>query len=124
MRRTPHEQEYTMKTRYAALFLVSAFALPAAAQSTTTTSAGQVVPEAAAPMKIKVAHSLASTAQVSADSAYAIARRTADNGRVSSGELVSTDGRLLYNVHVLNGANGASTVKIDAMTGEVFDAQR
>lgn len=112
-----------MKARYAALILASAFALPAAAQNTTTSN-GQVVPTTAAPMKIKVAQSLASTARISADSAYAIARRKADNGQVSSGELVSTDGRLLYNVHVLNGANGASTVKIDAMTGEVFDAQR
>jgi uncharacterized membrane protein YkoI len=111
-----------MKTRYAALILVSAFALPAMAQTTTSTSAGQVEPAAAAKVKVKVAESLASTARVSADTAYAIARRNASNGEVSSAELESSGGRLVYNVHVLNKGKRASTVKVDAMTGEVLDA--
>jgi uncharacterized membrane protein YkoI len=102
----------------------AAIALPAAGQSTTATSNGQVQPTTAPAMKVKVASSLANTAKISADSAFAIARLHADSGEVSSGELDTSDGRLLYTVQVLNKNKGSSTVKIDAMTGDVFDAEK
>lgn len=113
-----------MSPRYTAVLFATAFALPAMAQTTTTTSTGQVVPSAAARVKVKVDQSLASTARVSADSAFAIASRAADNGEVSSAELESKGGRLLYEVHVLNKSKRASTVKVDAITGEVVDATK
>lgn len=113
-----------MSHRYAALVLATLFAAPAMAQSTTTTSAGQIAPSTAPKVDVKVKQSLAASARVSADSAFAIARRTADNGDVSSAELKSSNGRLIYQVRVLNSGNGASTVDIDAMTGEVVNATR
>jgi uncharacterized membrane protein YkoI len=113
-----------MSLRYTALFVATMFALPAMAQTTTTTSTGQIAPSTAPKLDVKVNQSLASSARVSADSAYAIARRTGDNGEVSSAQLKSSGGRLIYQVRVLNGANGASTVDVDAMTGEVVNATR
>lgn len=113
-----------MSLRYTALFVASVLALPAMAQTTTTTSTGQIAPSTAPKVDVRVKHSLASTARVSADSAFGIARRTADNGEVSSAQLKSSNGRLIYQVRVLNAGNGASTVDVDAMTGEVVNATR
>ena len=104
--------------------LVAAVALPAAGQ-VTATSHGHVMPTAsAARVKINVNQSLASTARVSADSAFVLARAHADNGEVSSAELESKGGRLVYEVQVLNKNKGATTVKIDAMSGEVVEAEK
>ena len=103
----------------------AALALPAAGQSTTATSNGQVNPtSSAAKVKVQVNQSLASTAKVSGDSAYAIARAHADNGEVSSAKLRTEKGRLLYSVQVLNKSKRESTVKVDAMTGEVIEAEQ
>jgi uncharacterized membrane protein YkoI len=87
-----------------------------------TDSLGRTTPQQAARVDIKVNQSLASTAKVSADSAFAIARRHADNGEISSAELENCGGRLVYEVHVLNKSKRASTVTIDAMNGEVVEA--
>jgi uncharacterized membrane protein YkoI len=104
--------------------LAAAVALPAAGQ-TTSTSNGQIQPvTSAAKVKVKVNESLANTARISADSAYAIARTHADSGEVSSAVLESSDGRLLYTVQVLNKSKRESTVKVDAMTGEVVEAEQ
>ena len=103
----------------------AAIALPAASQSTTATSNGQVHPTtSAAKVKVEVNHSLASTAKISGDSAYAIARAHADSGEVSSAKLKTDKGRLLYVVQVLNKSKRESTVKVDAMTGEVIEAEQ
>ena len=104
--------------------LAAAVALPAAGQSTSTAN-GQVVPTTtAARVKINVNQSLASTAKISADSAFALARAHADNGEVSSAELENKGGRLVYEVQVLNKNKGETTVKIDAMSGEVVEAEK
>ena len=103
------------KFLFAAVF-VAAIAAPAAAQN--------VQPEKAARVDVKVNQSLASSAKISGDSAFALARAHADNGEVSSAELESSGGRLVYEVHVLNKNKGASTVTVDAMTGEVVDATK
>lgn len=103
--------------------LVAAIALPAAGQ-VTTTSNGQVQATTAARVKVKVDPGLANAAKISADSAFALARAHADSGEVSSAELESKDGRLVYEVQVLNKNKGETTVKIDAMTGAVLEAER
>jgi uncharacterized membrane protein YkoI len=95
---------------------VAAIAGPAAAQ--------QVQPSKAARVDVKVNQSLASSAKISGDSAFALARAHANNGEVSSAELESSGGRLVYEVHVLNKNKGASTVTVDAMTGEVVEATK
>jgi uncharacterized membrane protein YkoI len=102
----------------------AAIALPAAGQSTAATSNGQVHPTTAAKVKVEVNESLANTAKISADSAFAIARARADSGEVSSAKLKTENGRLLYVVQVLNKSKRASTVKIDAMTGAVVEAEK
>lgn len=103
--------------------LVAAIALPAAGQ-VTTTSEGRVQASTAARVDVKVNESLANSVKVSGDSAFALARAHADNGEVSSAELESSGGRLVYEVHVLNKSKRASTVTIDAMTGEVVEATK
>ena len=103
--------------------LAATVALPAAGQSTSASN-GQVVPTTAARVKINVNQSLASTAKISADSAFALARAHADNGEVSSAELENKGGRLVYEVQVLNKNKGETTVKIDAMSGEVVEAEK
>jgi uncharacterized membrane protein YkoI len=103
----------------------AAIALPAAGQSTTATANGQIHPTAsAAKVKVEVNQSLAGTAKVSGDSAFAIARAHADSGEVSSARLRTESGRLLYVVQVLNKGKRESTVKVDAMTGEVIEAEQ
>ena len=67
---------------------------------------------------VKVAESLANTVKISADSAFALARASNTAGEISSAELEMTDHRLVYQVKMVKGA-GASTVYVDAMTGEV-----
>ncbi|HEV7994242.1 MAG TPA: PepSY domain-containing protein [Gemmatimonadaceae bacterium] len=69
-------------------------------------------------VEIKVAPSLASTVKISADSAFALARASNTAGEISSAELEMTNKRLVYQVKMVKGA-GASTVYVDAMTGEV-----
>lgn len=98
---------------------LAAFALPAGAQVATT---GQVQPTSGAvKVEVTVKHSLASTATVSADSAFAIARAHADNGEVSSAKLGTRDGRLVYMVEVVNPKNRETSVVINAMTGRVLE---
>jgi uncharacterized membrane protein YkoI len=101
---------------------VAAIAAPAAAQSAAVT--GKVQADKAARVNVKVNQSLASSAKISGDSAFALARARADNGEVSSAELENAGGRLVYEVHVLNKNKGASTVTVDAMTGEVVEAEK
>jgi uncharacterized membrane protein YkoI len=101
---------------------LAALAMPAAAQSGTGVT-GQTQASSAARVDVKVDQSLANTARVSADSAYAIARANANDGEVSSAELETKGGRLIYNVKVLNKSKRASTVHVDAMTGEVVKAK-
>jgi len=81
---------------------------------------GKVVPSEAAKVSVKVDASLANTVKISADSAYALARAFADNGEVSSADLEMKEGRLVYEVKVLNKNKGASEVIVDAMTGEIL----
>jgi uncharacterized membrane protein YkoI len=101
---------------------VAAIAAPAAAQSTNVT--GKVQADKAARVDVKVNASLANSAKISGDSAFALARAHSDNGEVSSAELENSGGRLVYEVHVLNKSKRASTVTVDAMTGEVVDATK
>ena len=80
---------------------------------------GQVQPTSGvAKVEVKVAPSLANTVKISADSAFALAKASPDAGEISSAELEMTDNRLVYQVKMVKGA-GASTVYVDAMTGEV-----
>jgi uncharacterized membrane protein YkoI len=80
---------------------------------------GQVQPTSGvAKVEVKVAPSLANTVKISADSAFALAKASPDAGEISSAELEMTDHRLVYQVKMVKGA-GASTVYVDAMTGEV-----
>jgi hypothetical protein len=92
------------------------------ASSTTSVSAapaGQVQPTSGVvKVDVKVAPSLANTAKISADSAFALARASTTAGEISSAELEMTNKRLVYQVKMVKGA-GASTVYVDAMTGEV-----
>jgi uncharacterized membrane protein YkoI len=99
----------------------AAAAAPAAAQSASVT--GQVHSHTAAPVSVKVDQTLASTAKVSADSAFAIARAHANNGEVSSADLQMWNGKLVYEVKVLNKDKKASEVIVDAMTGDVVKAK-
>ena len=104
--------------------LVVAVTLPAAGQ-VTSSSHGRVEPtSSAAKVNVKVSKSRANTVRVSADSAFAIARAHADNGEVSSADLASEDGRLVYEVKVLNKNKGATKVWVDAMTGALIDAEK
>ena len=105
-----------MRTFIIATAFLAAAAVPATAQE------GQVQAKAAAKVEVKVNQSLARSAKVSGDSAFAIARAHADNGEVSSAELENSGGRLVYEVKVLNKSKRASTVTVDAMTGEVVEA--
>jgi hypothetical protein len=83
--------------------------------------AGQTQPTAAAAkVEVKVAASLANTVKISADSAFALARASADSGEISSADLEMTNNRLVYQVKMLLKNKGASSVYVDAMTGEVI----
>jgi len=81
---------------------------------------GQVTPHAAAKVDIKVAESLANTVKISGDSAFAIARSAPDAGEISSADLEMKEGRLVYEIKMVHGKNGASEVHVDAMTGELI----
>jgi uncharacterized membrane protein YkoI len=107
-----------------ATVFAAALALPAAGQSTNISYRKLQPTNSAVRVQMKVDRSLARTARVSADQAFAIARANANNGEVASAALETSDGRLIYNVQVLNGRNGESTVKIDALTGELFSAEK
>src|SRR4051794_13681332 len=106
----------SMNKFFIATALVTTVALPAAGQARSTSSAAHV--------NVHVSQSLASTARVSADSAFAIARAHADNGEVSSADLETKGGRLVYEVKVLNKNKGATTVKVDALTGDLIEAEK
>jgi uncharacterized membrane protein YkoI len=122
---TQPTQEKHMNKFIIATALAAAVALPAAGQSTTAASSnGQVQPNTAARVNVKVNQTLASSAKISGDSAFALARAHADSGEVSSAELENSGGRLVYKVHVLNKGKRASTVWIDAMSGDVVDATK
>jgi uncharacterized membrane protein YkoI len=110
-----------MKSLVLTAAVLAAFALPAGAQMTTT--AGQVQPTSGAvKVEITVKPTLASTARISADSAFAIARSKADNGEVSSAKLGTRDGRLVYMVEVLNKSKRETSVVINAIDGRVLEA--
>jgi uncharacterized membrane protein YkoI len=80
---------------------------------------GQVQPTSGVvKVQVKVDPSLANTVKISADSAFALAKASNTAGEISSAELEMTDKRLVYQVKMVKGA-GASTVYVDAMTGEV-----
>jgi uncharacterized membrane protein YkoI len=94
---------------------------PAAGISTTAPKPeGQVTPHAAAKVDVKVAPSLANTVKISGDSAFAIVRSSPDAGEISSADLEMKEGRLVYEVKTVKGAQGASEVVVDAMTGEIL----
>jgi Predicted membrane protein len=76
------------------------------------------------PISTKVAASVAQSAKISSDSAFAVASANAKNGEVSSAELEMAGGRLVYEVKVLNRKKKSSEVVVDAMTGEVLKAQQ
>jgi len=92
----------------------------AATGVTSSTAEGQVTPHAAAKVDIKVAQSLANTVKVSGDSAFTIARTSPDAGEISSADLEMKNGRLVYEIKMIHGKNGASEVHVDAMTGELI----
>lgn len=75
-------------------------------------------------MNVKVAHSLAATAKVSADSAFVLARATVPDATISSAELEMKKGRLVYEIKLLNKDKGASEVTVDAMSGEVVKGKK
>ena len=120
-----------------AAILGAALAGPAAAQTSVTTTTVNT-PEATTtkvetvtlktgkkvPFTSKVAPSLAETAKISREEAFNLASENAKGGEVSSGELETTDGRLVYEVKVLNKDKKSSEVVVDAMTGEVVKAQQ
>jgi uncharacterized membrane protein YkoI len=87
---------------------------------TSGAAEGQVTPHAAAKVDIKVAESLANTVKISGDSAFAIARSAPDAGDISSADLEMKEGRLVYEIKMVHGKNGASEVHVDAMTGELI----
>jgi uncharacterized membrane protein YkoI len=88
-------------------------------QPAAAAAEGQIQPTSGAiKVDVKVDSSLAKTAKISADSAFALARASNTAGEISSAELEMTDKRLVYQVKMVKG-NGASTVYVDAMTGEV-----
>jgi uncharacterized membrane protein YkoI len=97
-------------------------AMPAmgASKSGASAAEGQVTPHAAAKVDIKVAESLANTVKISGDSAFAIARSAPDAGEISSADLEMKEGRLVYEIKMVHGKNGASEVHVDAMTGELI----
>jgi hypothetical protein len=88
--------------------------------SASTPAEGQVTPHAAATVDVKVAESLASTVTISGDSAFAIARTSPDAGEISSADLEMKEGRLVYEIKMVHGKNGATEVHVDAMTGELI----
>jgi uncharacterized membrane protein YkoI len=98
----------------------AAIATPAVAQSTTLT--GDAQPHKAARVDVEVNEGHASGVRISGDSAFPLARAHADSGEVRSAELEMKDGRLVYEVHVLNKHKRASTVWVDANTAEVLEA--
>jgi uncharacterized membrane protein YkoI len=72
-------------------------------------------------LKVKVDANVASSANVSADSAQALAlAQVTEGGKVNSGELHMEDGKLVYDVNVVpNGKKTARLIRVDAMTGEI-----
>lgn len=117
-------------TRLATITVLVAAAPPAVAQTPSTTDASQppaAAPRGAAghPVQIKDEHRRMSHAGINGDSAQLIAIARVPGGTVSSGELEEEDGRLVYEITVLErGMRGVSEVEIDAMTGAVRKIER
>jgi len=99
---------------------IPAMGSPATGVTAAPKPEGQVTPHAAAKVDVKVAESLASTVKISGDSAFAIARTSPDAGEISSADLEMKEGRLVYEIKMVHGKNGASEVHVDAMTGELI----
>jgi uncharacterized membrane protein YkoI len=99
---------------------IAAFASPLAAQDVT----GQTQAASAVKVNVTAKPSLAATAKVSADSAFAIARAAADNGEVSSAKLETDDGRLVYRIQVLNKSKRETEVVVNAMNGRVVSKEQ
>jgi uncharacterized membrane protein YkoI len=72
-------------------------------------------------LKVKVDANVASAANISADSAQAIAlAQVQEGGKVNSGELHMEGGKLVYDINVVpNGKKTTRLVRIDAMTGGI-----
>src|SRR5437868_14314664 len=95
-------------------------ATPVMAQS----GAGMASTNKAAKIQLKVDSGLAATAaKISADSAYALAKGSTNGREVSSAELRMANGKMVYEVKVLNDKKKSSIAYIDAMNGAVLDAQ-
>lgn len=109
-----------MKTALFGAALVAAFAFPAAAQ----TSTAQVQSKSAVKLDITAKPSLAASAKIDADSAYAIARSKVPGSEVSSAKLETIDGRLAYRIQLVHGNKRATEVVINAMTGRVLDIKQ
>lgn len=77
-------------------------------------------------IKTEVAASLARNANISADSAQAIAlARVPEGGKVSSGALLMWRGHLTYRINVVpNGKKTVRQVYVDAMNGNVIADQQ
>ena len=108
-----------MKTHIITLALAAAIATPAAAQTTPTTGTTPTQTSSVVKVNSKVDSTVAASVKVRGDSAIALARANADSGEVSSIDLEMKEGKLVYEVKVLNKNKGASEIQIDAMTGEV-----
>jgi hypothetical protein len=97
----------------------------AGATNPASAAEGKVSPTAsAARVSIHVDSSLASTAKISADSAYALARAAVPGGEVSSADLEMKEGKLVYEVKLITKNKGANEVQVDAMTGAVVKDKR
>lgn len=96
---------------------------PSTAQPPAPTAAASRAPQR--PVQIKDEHRRMSQARISGDSAQRIALARVPGGTVSSGELDDEDGRLVYDIKVLeSGKRGVSEVEINAMTGAVRKVER
>ena len=108
------------KTEVAPTGAIPAMGSPATGVTSAPKPEGQVTPHTAAKVDVKVAESLASTVKISGDSAFAIARTSPDAGEITSADLEMKEGRLVYEIKMVHGKNGASEVHVDAMTGELI----
>ena len=101
------------KTEVAPTGAIPAMGAPATGVTSAPKPEGQVTPHTAAKVDVKVAESLASTVKISGDSAFAIARTSPDAGEITSADLEMKEGRLVYEIKMVHGKNGASEVHVD-----------
>ena len=104
--------------------LKSLIVTAAAAAIVALPAGAQVQAATAARVNVKVDPGLANSARVSGDSAFALARAHAPNGEISSAELEMKDKRLVYEIHLLTPKKRATTVWVDANTGETLEATK